>query len=70
MPLIKHQNRKQMKTQNNNTTTKRAYQAPKVEQVKLDNEISMVMMSPFPGDPNTMPTQDPLMSLKGFRLFK
>jgi len=26
-----------MKTQNNNTTTKRAYQAPKVEQVKLDN---------------------------------
>lgn len=59
-----------MKTQNNNTTTKRAYQAPKVEQVKLDNEISMVMMSPFPGDPNTMPTQDPLMSLKGFRLFK
>jgi hypothetical protein len=29
----------------------------------------MVMMS-FPGDPNTMPTQDPLMSLKGFRLFK
>ena len=69
MSLIKHQNRKKMKTQNNNTTTKRAYQAPKVEQVKLDNEISMVMMS-FPNDPNTMPTQDPLMSLKGFRLFK
>jgi len=60
-----------MKTQNNNTTTKRAYQAPKVEQVKLDNEISMVMMSNnYPGDPNTMPTQDPLMLLKGFRLFK
>jgi len=31
----------------------------------------MVMMSNnYPGDPNTMPTQDPLMSLKGFRLFK
>ena len=59
-----------MKTQNNNTTTKRAYQAPKVEQVKLDNEISMVMMSNYPGDPNTMPTQDPLMTLKGFRLFR
>ena len=58
-----------MKTQNNNTTTKRAYQAPKVEQVKLDNEISMVMMS-YPNDPTTIPTQDPLMSLKGFRLFK
>jgi hypothetical protein len=72
MSLIKHQNRKKMKTQNNNTTTKRAYQAPKVEQVKLDNEISMVMMSftAPPGDPNTMPTQDPLMSLKVFRLFK
>jgi len=54
MSLIKHQNRKKMKTQNNNTTTKRAYQAPKVEQVKLDNEISMVMMSftAPPGDPN------------------
>ncbi len=58
-----------MKTQNNNTTTKRAYQAPKVAQVKLDNEISMVMMSPWPGQPE-FPNQDPLMSLKGFRLFK
>ena len=58
-----------MKTQNNKTTTKRAYQAPKVEQVKLDSEISMVMMSPWPGQPE-FPNQDPLMSLKGFRLFK
>ncbi len=58
-----------MKTQNNNTTTKRAYQAPKVEQVKLDSEISMVMMSPWPGQPE-FPNQDPLMALKGFRLFK
>lgn len=57
-----------MKTQNNYTTTKRAYQAPKVEQVKLDNDISMVMMS-FPGDPQ-LPKQDPLLSLKRFRLFK
>ena len=57
-----------MKTQNNNTTTKRAYQASKVEQVKLDNEISMVMMS-WPNDPQ-IPQQDPLMSLKGFRLFR
>ena len=56
-----------MKTQNNNTTTKRAYQAPKVEQVKLDNEISMVMMS-WPNDPQ-IPQQDPLMSLKGFIFF-
>jgi hypothetical protein len=56
-------------TQNNNTlaTSKKAYTAPQVEKIMLDHEISMVMMSP-PGD--TMPTQDPLMSLKGFRLFK
>ena len=56
-------------TQNNNTlaTSKKAYTAPQVEKIILDHEISMVMMSP-PGD--TMPQQDPLMSLKGFRLFK
>ncbi len=59
-----------MKTQNNNTTTKRAHKAPKVEQVRLDSEISMVMMSSlWPGSPE-FPNQDPLMSLKGFRLFK
>jgi hypothetical protein len=57
-------------TPNNNTaaTGKKVYTAPKVEKVALDHEISMVMMSnpPIEG----MPTQDPLMSLKGFRLFK
>jgi hypothetical protein len=58
-----------MKTQNSNTSIKRAYKAPKVEQVRLDSEVSMVMMSPWPGQPE-FPTQDPLMSLKGFRLFK
>lgn len=49
-------------------TTKKTYVAPHVEKVELDHEISMVMMSnpPIEG----MPTQDPLMSLKGFRLFK
>ncbi len=64
------QNLKKMKTtQNNNqAATKKTYVAPQVEKVALDNEISMVMMSnpPIEG----MPTQDPLMSLKGFRLFK
>ena len=57
-------------TQNNNTsaTSKKAYSAPQVEKVSLDHEISMVMMSPPPIE--GMPTQDPLMSLKGFRLFK
>ena len=57
-------------TPNNNTlaTGKKAYTAPQVEKVALDHEISMVMMSPPPIE--GMPTQDPLMSLKGFRLFK
>jgi hypothetical protein len=59
-----------MKTTQNNiqAATKKTYVAPQVEKVALDNEISMVMMSnpPIEG----FPTQDPLMSLKGFRLFK
>ena len=56
-------------TPNNNTvaTSKKAYTAPQVEKVALDHEISMVMMS-LP--PTEFPQQDPLMSLKGFRLFK
>jgi len=45
---------------------KKPYLAPKVEQVQLDNEISMVMMS-LP--PTEFPQQDPLMSLKMFKLF-
>ena len=60
-----------MKTSPNNytlATHKKAYTAPQVEKVALDHEISMVMMSPPPIE--GMPTQDPLMSLKGFRLFK
>jgi hypothetical protein len=58
-----------MKTQDNKKSTKRAYSAPSVEQVKIDNEISMVMMS-YPGDPASAPTQDPLMSIKAFKIFK
>ena len=63
-------------TPNNNTsaTGKKAYSAPQVEKVTLDHEISMVMMSnvtpPVEGGPSNFPNQDPLMSLKGFRLFK
>jgi hypothetical protein len=57
-------------TPNNNTlaTSKKAYTAPQVEKVALDHEISMVMMSNPPTE--LIPNQDPLMSLKGFRLFK
>jgi hypothetical protein len=59
-----------MKTNQNNSQagTKKTYVAPQVEKVALDHEISMVMMSLPPTE--GMPTQDPLMSLKGFRLFK
>jgi hypothetical protein len=59
-----------MKTTQNNVqaAVKKTYVAPQVEKVALDHEISMVMMSPPPVE--GMPTQDPLMSLKGFRLFK
>ena len=46
---------------------KKAYTTPQVEKVALDHEISMVMMSP---PPTEFPNQDPLMSLKGFRLFR
>ncbi len=59
-----------MKTSPNNytlATHKKAYSTPRVEKVALDHEISMVMMS-LP--PTELPQQDPLMSLKGFRLFK
>ena len=58
-----------MKTNQNNSqaATKKNYVAPQVEKVALDHEISMVMMSP---PPTEFPQQDPLMSLKGFRLFK
>jgi hypothetical protein len=60
-----------MKTTQNKiqATAKKTYVAPQVEKVALDNEISMVMMSNPPGE-SPFPQQDPLMSLKGFRLFK
>ena len=59
-------NKMKMKTQNNKSqeNKKRKYTAPKVEQVLLDNEISMVMMSPFPGDPGSMPFFVPNFSIK------
>jgi hypothetical protein len=60
-----------MKTTQNNSqaATKKTYVAPQVEKVALDHEISMVMMSTNPPT-ELFPQQDPLMSLKGFRLFK
>ena len=54
-------------TATSSNTTKKIYVSPKVEKVMLDNEIAMVMMS-LP--PTEFPQQDPLMSLKAFKLFK
>jgi hypothetical protein len=54
-------------TATSSETTKKTYVSPKLEKVQLDIEISMVMMS-LP--PTEMPQQDPLMSLKVFKLFK
>ncbi len=51
-----------MKTINkeNTPTTKRVYEAPQVETIQIDSEISLVMMSP-PGDPSPMaPLFNPL----------
>lgn len=52
-----------MKTINteNTPTTKRVYEAPKVETIQIDSEISLVMMS-LPGDPsNINPLLNPLL---------
>ena len=47
--------------------TKKQYIAPKVEKVQLDSEISMVMMSDPPIE--GLPTNDPLIQARRFRLF-
>ncbi|MEN9742464.1 MAG: hypothetical protein RLZZ65_269 [Bacteroidota bacterium] len=46
---------------------KKKYSSPQVDKIQLDHEISMVMMST---PPTELPQQDPLMSLKGFKLFR
>ena len=48
-------------------STKKQYIAPKVEKVRLDSEISMVMMSDPPIE--GLPTNDPLIQARRFRLF-
>lgn len=45
----------------NTPTTKRVYEAPKVETIQIDSEISLVMMS-LPGDPGSInPLLNPLL---------
>ena len=43
----------------NTKTDKRIYQAPHIERVLLDNEISLVLMSTDPGDPNRFTSTPP-----------
>ena len=50
-----------------NLLSKKQYIAPKVEKVQLDSEISMVMMSTPPIE--GLPTHDPLIKARRFRLF-
>jgi hypothetical protein len=48
---------------------KRNYAKPQVEQIKLDNEISVFMVSPNPpGDPVSLPTDH--FSINPFKLPK
>jgi hypothetical protein len=51
--------------------TKKSYQAPKVEQIQLDTEISLVMTSP-PNDPWSSSPQNPNNLPGGFiqKIFK
>jgi hypothetical protein len=51
--------------------TKKSYQAPKVEQIQLDTEISLVMTSP-PNDPWSSSPQNPNNLPTGFvqKLFR
>ena len=51
----------------NSEGVKKAYFPPAVEKVSIDNEISLGMMSVTP--PTEFPNQDPLMSIKAFRIF-
>jgi hypothetical protein len=43
-------------------TTKRVYEAPKVETIQIDSEISLVMMSAPPGDPGVPGFSNPLLN--------
>ena len=36
----------------NNTTKQQPYSTPSIERISLDNEISLILVSGDPGDPN------------------
>jgi hypothetical protein len=38
-----------------NTHKKKTYLKPKIQRIKIDKNISMVMMSSPPGDPSVLP---------------
>jgi hypothetical protein len=59
-----------MKTDNFTHKEKRKYSAPEINQIKIDKEISLVMMSANPGgDPDESLQQDHF-SLNPFKIFK
>jgi len=55
-------------TQKTDINKKRGYQKPEVERIQLDNEISLVMMSP-PPDPNGF-TLSEQFTLNPFKMLK
>ena len=54
-------------TEKHQPRQKRAYSKPQIERIKLDNEISMVMMSP-PGDPPSGSINPDHFSINPFKL--
>jgi hypothetical protein len=58
-----------MKTDNFTPTEKRKYSAPEINTIKIDKEISLVMMSSNPGgDPDESLQQDHF-NLNPFKIF-
>jgi hypothetical protein len=61
---------KHMQTINTMKTTKKAYSSPKVEQIKLDTEISLVMTSVDNDNTSTTPPPEFLIGNPVQKIFK
>jgi len=61
---------KHMQTLNTMKTTKKVYSSPKVEQIKLDTEISLVMTSVDNDNSSTTPPPEFLIGNPVQKIFK
>jgi hypothetical protein len=59
-----------MKADNNTQKEKRKYSAPEITQIKIDKEISLVMMSSNPGGDPDESVQADHFNLNPFKIFK